>query len=705
MLPEKKHIQNVRNEVLNISLIVFSLACLPALLASLYRSQSMGWQHVMTLQIVVVLVLMTASICRHSLNFQTRVFLFLSSLFLLGVMGFWSFGLIGAGVWFFFSLSIFATVLFGVRWGWISLGATLAAISGMSFAIVSGFIDYDFDMNVYAVSPGSLFTAVFGVALFLSTITVCLGKFHASMLALIEELSREIEERKDAENALQKSEEKFRKIIEKIQDVYFETTVDGTIRYCSPSCLPILGYSQEELIGQQAEILYRDANDRQVLLEGLLSKGSVRGLELVFKRKNGDFYDVSFNADPIFDESGAFIGLNGTIRDVTEAKKAKRQIQQAKKMEAVGLMAGGVAHDLNNILSGIISYPELILMKLTPDNELRKPIERIKESGQRAALVVADLLTVAKGSADAKAVQDLHTIVEQYFHSPEYEKIMQLYPNVDCHNDLAAKDSYFSCSAVHIKKCLMNLVNNGVEAVPDRGAVIVSTSNHTVDKSFSVEHGIPCGKTVVLNVCDSGLGISEDDLEHIFEPFYTKKIMERGGTGLGLAIVWNTVRDHGGCIVVENCQEGTCFRLYFPLAQTEEWERDTEKSCSDIQGRGEHILVVDDTMIQRDIAESILKEHNYTVDVVSSGEEALVFVQRQAVDLLLLDMLMEPGMNGRETYEEICKFYPGQKAILSSGFSETEEVNATLKQGVGQFIKKPYSMKELLTAIRKELDR
>ncbi|MFC1532598.1 response regulator [Thermodesulfobacteriota bacterium] len=195
-------------------------------------------------------------------------------------------------------------------------------------------------------------------------------------------------------------------------------------------------------------------------------------------------------------------------------------------------------------------------------------------------------------------------------------------------------------------------------------------------------------------------------MERIFEPFYTKKIMGRTGTGLGMAVVWGTVKDHNGYIDVQShMDKGTTFTLYFP-ATREEAEKDKEPlPIEDYMGRGESILVVDDVEEQREIASSILKRLAYSVISVSSGEEAVGYLENHSVDLIVLDMIMGFGIDGLETYKRILKLHPGQKAIIASGFSETERVKEALKLGVGVYVKKPYLLENIGVAIRTNLDK
>ena len=382
---------------------------------------------------------------------------------------------------------------------------------------------------------------------------------------------------------------------------------------------------------------------------------------------------------------------------------SEQQLYRAQKMEAIGLMAGGVAHDLNNILAGIIGYPELILGSIEKDSELRKPIEAIQESGERAATVVADLLTVARGVASTREVCNLNEVVQQYLQSPECEKQRKLYPYIIYQEQLLAENPLASCSSVHVKKCIMNLAINAAEAMAESGTITVATFNQSVDDVLAGERKMQAGEYLVISVLDTGSGIAKSDLEHIFEPFYTRKKMGRSGTGLGLAIVWSTMEDHQGKVFVESSAEGTCFQLYFPASKEENVLSDMVGEEEQYLGNNEHILVVDDELQVLDIAAQMLQSLGYRVSSVSSGEAALQFVAEEPVDLMVLDMQMDPGMNGHRTYAEISKRYPGQKAIVASGFSDSDDVRAAFKLGVGGFIKKPFTMEQLGRAVKEAL--
>ncbi|MDO8948555.1 MAG: response regulator [Desulfocapsaceae bacterium] len=457
-------------------------------------------------------------------------------------------------------------------------------------------------------------------------------------------------------------------------------------------------------------IFFLVAVSRQFHKEYILRLDAERGLVDQAKelRRSHDELEIR-----VQERTAELAGVNKDLKkEITDRKQSEEervklelQLQRAHKMESMGLMAGGVAHDLNNILSGIVGYPELMLLTLPQDSDLRKPIEAIHEAGQRAATVVSDLLTVARGAATIREEHDINTLIEKYLNSPEYQKLKSLHPNVICRQRSESTNSFVSCSPVHVQKCIMNLVTNGCEAIAGAGTISLSTYNQYIDKKTTAEHEVEVGEYVVLSVQDTGPGISKKDIDHIFEPFYTKKMMGKSGSGLGLAVVWNTMEDHGGKVFVDSNEKGTCFQLYFPVNKGGGRVSQTDdEHGGKITGGEAHILVVDDEPQLRDIARRILASLGYRVDVVKSGESAIEFVKKKPVDLLLIDMLMEPGMTGRQTYEEITKLYPNQKAVIASGFAESEDVKATLQLGAGGFIKKPYSIDQLGRAIKETLN-
>jgi CheY-like chemotaxis protein len=375
-------------------------------------------------------------------------------------------------------------------------------------------------------------------------------------------------------------------------------------------------------------------------------------------------------------------------------------------MEALGTIAGGVAHDLNNILSGIVSYPELLLTQIPEDSSLRKPLLTIRNSGSKAAAIIEDLLTLVRRGVTKTNVINLNEIIADYLKSPPFERLQSFHPHVGIETAFAEDLLNISGSAVHLSNTIMNLVSNAAEAIAEGGNILISTENCYVDRPIQGYDHIEEGDYVLLTVQDNGRGIPPEDLSKIFEPFYTKKMMGRSGTGLGMAVVWGTVKDHKGYIDAKSAEgKGTTFSLYFPITREELIKEKRPLSVEDYKGKGESILIVDDVQEQREIASSILASLGYAVTSVSSGEEAVEYLNGHSADLIVLDMIMDPGIDGLETYKRILELHPGQKAIIASGFSETDRVEEAQKLGAGEYIKKPYSLDKIGLAVKEELQK
>ncbi|MCD6397804.1 MAG: response regulator, partial [Spirochaetaceae bacterium] len=224
-----------------------------------------------------------------------------------------------------------------------------------------------------------------------------------------------------------------------------------------------------------------------------------------------------------------------------------------------------------------------------------------------------------------------------------------------------------------------------------------------VDTPFSMGQYIEIGEYVVLCVKDTGHGIKKEDRDRIFDPFYTKKVMGLSGTGLGLSVVWNTVKDHGGGVIVETSEKGSSFNLYFPVFRGKIPEELQTEELIAINGSGETVLVIDDEPVQKEIATGMLKMLGYKPYYASSGKEAIIWLESNKVDIILLDMIMPSGLNGLQTYRKIVEIHPGQKAVIASGYSQNKDVERTLELGAGRFIKKPYTIDVLGKAIKHEL--
>jgi len=520
------------------------------------------------------------------------------------------------------------------------------------------------------------------------------------------QLLTEIDERKRIEKALRNSETFLDDIIESIQDGISVLDTELTIRHTN-SMMKQWYQRNLPLVGKKCYECYHDGNQpcepcptMRCLQSGKPEQEMVPGLA----ESPVEWLEVfSF---PIKDrDTGKITGAVEFVRDITVPKRLERQLAHAQKMEAVGTLAGGVAHDLNNILSGIVSYPELLLMDLPQDSPMKAPIETMQKSGKKAAAIVQDLLTLARRGVYTKEVISLNDAVSSFLESPECSNIKKFHPDVAFEVDLQPDLLSIIGSPVHISKTIMNLISNAAEAIQKGGTIRVATRNSSIQTPVEGYEKIPEGEYVVLAISDSGSGISAEDLHKIFEPFYTKKSMGRSGTGLGMTVVWGTVKDLCGFIDVQSSPgEGTTFNLYLPITRQERAHKKVAPPMEAYMGC-ETILVVDDVEEQRDIASAMLEKLGYSVAAVSSGEESIQYLNRHQVDILILDMVMEPGMDGLETYQAVLKNHPGQKAVIASGYSETDRVKAAQRLGAGQHIKKPYTLERLGISVRSELNK
>ena len=528
----------------------------------------------------------------------------------------------------------------------------------------------------------------------------------------------DITERKCAEEALRYSQQLLKRTFDSLWDAIFVIDADtAKIAECNPAASEIFGYDIQEILGQTTEFLHVDkaalTEFRRLLYSTVEGKGYLFLPEFAMKRKDGTVFPTEHSVMPVEDEEGKRLGWVSVVRDITERKRteeARRRLEErlrrAEKMEIMGTLAAGVAHDLNNVLGILIGYSELLLGKIPEGNPLTMYATKIFQSGKRGAAIIQDLLTLARRGVAISEVINLNTVVSGYFKTPEFEKLKEYHPYVTFKTDLEKDLLNIKGSPIHLEKTLMNLVSNAAEAISGNGEIMIRTENRYLDRSIQGYDDVQEGVYVVLTVSDDGKGISSADLEMIFEPFFTKKVMGRSGTGLGLTVVWGTVKDHCGYVDVQSEEgKGTTFVLYFPVTRNELTKDQKAISPEQYMGRGEYVLVVDDIKDQRELAVDMLNSIGYKVTSVSSGEEAVSYIKANKVDLLLLDMIMDPGIDGLETYQRVLEINPKQKAIIVSGFSETERVKKAQKLGAVSYVQKPYIMVKIGMAVRKELDK
>lgn len=394
---------------------------------------------------------------------------------------------------------------------------------------------------------------------------------------------------------------------------------------------------------------------------------------------------------------------------LTKARERERELvdklSRSERLESLGLLAGGVAHDLNNILGPMVAYPELVLEHLPEDEKrARHMMSQINDSAKKASGVIRNLLTMGRrGSYELEVVQ-LNDVIRAFCDAPEFSETQRNYVNVDHRLELADDLWSIQASIPHLSQVVMNLVINAFEAIGrDSGDVVIRTERAAVNEPIDGYETIEKGLYVKLSVADTGCGIAKDKINRIFEPFFTGKKLGRSGSGLGLAVVYGIVQDFDGQIdVISEPGKGTRFELYFPPLLEAPAKVDAPEA--DYSGN-ERVLVVDDVREQREMAAELLETMGYKTFTAANGHRALEFLRENDVDLVILDMIMEEGFDGLDTYRELVEFKPGHRCVIASGFSESERVREAQSLGAGSYVSKPYTRNIIGKAVRDELDR
>ena len=533
---------------------------------------------------------------------------------------------------------------------------------------------------------------------------------YRSIVRLNNSLTLSIAERKQTEDALRESEKRFATIFSTqmngiiIVDPEIKTIVDA-----NTAALRMIGATREDVIGRECHEFICPAERGMCPITdlGIAVDNSERVLIRI------DHTELSILKSVSQLKLGSKNLLIESFIDITDRKKAEEEkrsledrLQRSEKMEALGKLAGGVAHDLNNVLGVLTGYSELLLGEIPEGQRTRGYAEKILQSTEKGAAIIQDLLTLARRGVTASDVINLNSVVSDFLKTPVFEKMKDYHPRVTFRTECDKELLNIKGSSVHLEKTLMNMVSNAAESISGIGEVTIRTESRYLDKPLGGYDEVKEGDYAVLTVSDTGMGIPAENREKIFEPFYTKKTMGRSGTGLGLAIVWGTVKDHNGYIDLQTeVGGGTTFTLYFPVTREERIAQQQKVPIDQYMGNGESVLVVDDIAEQRDIAARLLTRLGYQVHVVPGGEAAVEYLSGNRTDILVLDMIMAPGIDGLETYQRVMEINPKQKAIIVSGFSETERVREAQKLGAGAYVKKPYILEKIGVAIRDELGK
>ena len=513
-------------------------------------------------------------------------------------------------------------------------------------------------------------------------------------------VTRNINDRKRAEVALQESEEKFRLTYSFSPDaVNINRLDDGLFVDINEGFTRGMGYTREEVIGKTSlEInVWHDPADRQKLVRALKEKGYYENLEAQFRRKDGSLITGLMSARVI-----SLKGIPHIIsitRDVTESKLMATKLQQIQKFEAIGTLAGGIAHDFNNLLMGIQGRASLISLDLDESHPHREQIHAIEEYIRSATNLTQQLLGLARGGKYEVKPVDINELVRGS--SAMFGRTRK---EIRIHTKCQASPLVVEADRRQIEQVLLNMYINAWQAMPPNGGELyLETKIVTMDEASRKTYQTKPGRYAKVSITDTGTGMSEAIRLQIFDPFFTTK--EKGrGTGLGLASAFGIIKNHGGVITVySEVGHGTTFNIYLPLSDKKA-HREILLDQKHIKG-SETILLVDDEKLIIDVAQAMLERLGYRVLVCMGGQEAVRMITDMGheIDLVILDMII-PGMDGGKTFDCIRQVQPDMPVILSSGYAINGQADKIMRRGCNGFIQKPYNISDLSQKIRRVLD-
>jgi PAS domain S-box-containing protein len=515
---------------------------------------------------------------------------------------------------------------------------------------------------------------------------------------------RDVTERRKAEEELRKSEEKYRTLFEESKDVVFISMPEGKLLDINPAGVKLLGYSsKDELLNVDiVRDLYFNPQDREKYQQALKQHGFVKDYELILKKKDGERVIVLSTTTAVRDEKGNIVSYRGIMRDVTEQRRLEVQLLQAQKMEAVGTLTGGIAHEFNNMLTTIIGYGKLLYEEMIADDPLKHNVEMIIASSDRAANLIQSLLTFSREQIIKLMPVNLHKIVKKV------EKLLLrvIDEDIELKVILTDKDLVVNVDSGQIEQVLINLATNARDAMPGGGCLTISTELVELDEEYlkRYNYGKP-GEYALISVTDTGAGMDSRTRERIFEPFFTTKEVGKG-TGLGLSMVYGIIKQHNGYInVYSELGKGTTFKIYLPVIELEVKEIETAIPTAPAGGT-ETILLAEDDKEVRNLIKDILQKFGYKVIEAVDGEDTIkkFMDDKDKIQLLILDVIM-PKKSGKEAYAEIKNIRPDVKALFTSGYAaETIFKKGLFEEGI-HLVSKPLLPKELLKKVREVLDK
>ena len=525
-------------------------------------------------------------------------------------------------------------------------------------------------------------------------------------LGLIEDIS----ERKTAEQAIRESEEKYRNILEGMEEGYFEVDLKGNLAFYNNAMRKILGYTEEELRVKN----FRDCTSpktaqkiMRVFKKVYKTGRSARVLNYEVITKDGTKKILYLSASLMHDKDRKPVGFRGVVQDVTDQLIAEKQREElvtqmlhAQKMEAIGTLAGGIAHDFNNLLMGFQGNLSLMLMDVDPDHPHYDFLTNMEEYVKRGSQLTRQILGFARGGKYEVKPTDLNHLLAK-----SAEMFSRTKKEIMVHKKFEEDLWTVEIDRGQIEQVLLNIFVNAWQAMPDGGELSLETKNVVLTKEdHRKPYALNPGEYVAISIADTGIGMDKATRERIFEPFFTTKEVGQG-TGLGLASAYGIIKNHNGIIDVESKKgRGTTFKIYLPIS-TKEVIKENSTKGKVLRG-SETILLVDDEELVADIGKRMLEKLGYQVLLAESGSQALKVYEANGenIDLVILDMIM-PGMGGGEVFDKLQAMDAEVRVLLSSGYSLNSQASQIMKRGCDGFIQKPFNLEQISTKLREILDK
>jgi PAS domain S-box-containing protein len=518
--------------------------------------------------------------------------------------------------------------------------------------------------------------------------------------------ARDVSERKRADRALRESEERYRDLFDNATDLVCMAAPDGSLLYVNKAWQEGTGYSDGEIRRMQLlDIVHSDSRAHYLdVFERVLQGERLDHVELMLVPKAGIPIAVEANLSCTFKDGQPSV-VRGIYRDITERKRVEEHLRRAERMQAAGKLAGGVAHEVNNMMTGVIGFSEFLLRSFGPDDPRRADVEEVIRAGTRAADVTRQLLAFTRQQFLRPQVLNINAVVG------EMEKMLRRSVGEDKQLDfrLSPDAGQIRADRGQLEQVLINLVLNARDAMTGHGRVLIETAHSVWDPTYAQRHEgveIPLGQYVMLAVSDTGCGMDATLQSRIFEPFFTTKPVGQG-TGLGLSTVYGIVKQSGGFIwVYSEPGQGSVFKVYLPEAKAVSSAEPLPEAADAPHGGSENILVIEDEEIVRNLASRGLKDHGYSVVGAKNGVEALEYIRQNpgTVDLVISDVVM-PEMGGRELAQNLALFAADLPILFMSGYTGEDVVQRGLLDPGAPFQQKPFTPRVLATKVRTMLDQ